>query len=311
MIKIIEIDPVFTNTTDRQLFADSLNQVDFEWHANRPKNETEFIHRAKDADAIMVSNIPITKSILDQCPKLKMISVAFTGLDHIDLIECERRGIIVENAAGYSTQSVAELTLGLMIDLLRKITELDKSTRTSSDRNGFIGNELSGKTVGIIGAGAIGTKVGKILYSFGCEVFFTGRKMKSDTLWGNYLPLDELLKVSDIITLHVPLTKETENIINQDSISNMKDGVYVVNTSRGKTVDYNALSDALKSGKVAGAGIDVYEMEPPIPTTHPLLSAPNCVLTPHIAYATHQAFTLRAEIVSNNIIRWLENNYKL
>lgn len=308
MIKIVEIDPIFTNPTDRQLFVDSLHNVNFEWHPSRPENETEFINRAKDADALMVSNIPITKSILDECPNLKIISVAFTGLDHIDLTECERRGIIVENAAGYSTQSVAELTLGLMIDLLRKITELDKSTRSLSDRNGFIGNELSGKTVGIIGAGAIGSKVGKILYSFGCEIYFTGRKMKSDTLWGNYLPMNELLKVSDIITLHVPLTKETENIINQDSISKMKDGVYIVNTSRGKTVDYHALCEALKSGKVAGAAIDVYETEPPIPSTHPLLSAPNCVLTPHIAYATHQAFALRAQIVSKNILQWLENN---
>lgn len=306
-MKIVEIEPIFTNKIARNNFVQYLKNHDFVSYETRPVNEAEFIDRAMDADAIIVSNIPVTKTILSQCKKLKMISVAFTGLDHLDLEECNRRGILVENSAGYSTGAVAELTLGLILDMLRKITELDSSTRSLSSRNGFVGLELAGKNVGIIGAGAIGSKVGKILYFLGCTVYFTGRNLKSDTLWGNYLPLAELLNKSDIITLHLPLTPETENLINADTIAQMKDGAFLVNTARGKVVNYEALSEALKSGKIAGAAIDVFEVEPPILSTHPLLSAPNCVLTPHIAYATKEALENRAEIASKNILDWLDD----
>ncbi len=307
-MKIVEIDPIFPNIEDRQNFIESIKPKTYEFYSDRPKDDIELIKRASDADVILASNVPISKSILNQCPNLKMIAVAFTGLDHIDLQECNRREIVVKNAAGYSTQSVAELTLGLILDVLRKITELDHNTRSLTDRKGFIGSELSGKTVGIIGAGAIGTSVGKILNLLGCRVFFTSRTMKSDELWGEYLPFDQLLEVSDILTLHVPLTSETENLIDKEQISKMKDGAIIINTSRGKTINYQALTTALQTGKISGAALDVFEIEPPLPSTHPILSAPNCILTPHIAYATHEAFKKRAAIVSQKVIQWLTLN---
>jgi phosphoglycerate dehydrogenase-like enzyme len=305
-MKIVEIEPIFTNQKARDNFSALIGEHDFIAYTTRPADDTEFMARASDADAIIVSNIPVSKAILDGCDKLKMISVAFTGIDHIDIEECRKRGILICNAAGYSTQSVAELTLGLILDLLRKITELDSNTRSLKSRNGFAGLELAHKDIGIIGAGAIGSQVGKILHLLGCNIYFTSRTQKPDTDWGTYLSFDQLLEKSDIITLHVPLTKDTENLINSSTITKMKDGVYIVNTARGKIIDYKALAEALTNGKIAGAAIDVYETEPPIDSNHPLLTAPHCVLTPHIAYATKEALNKRAEIASNNILEWIK-----
>ncbi len=305
-MKIVEVEPIFTNDEDRNIFDAFINKHDFVSYPNRPSSEQELFSRMIDADAIIISNIPIPKAILENCKNLKMISVAFTGTDHIDVDYCKSTGIIVTNAAGYSTQSVAELTLGLTIDLLRKITELDKSTRFLSDRQGFLGLELRNKTVGIIGAGAIGTKVGEIMHALGCNVLFTSRNIKPNTFWGNYTSLDELLMQSDIITLHTPLNKDSENLINKTTITRMKDRVFIINTARGKVIDYNALAESLKSRKVAGAAIDVYETEPPLRADHPLLTAPNCILVPHIAYATKEALVKRASIASLNILKWLE-----
>jgi D-3-phosphoglycerate dehydrogenase len=305
-MKIVEIEPIFTQPSTRDKFKSLLGEHQFMTYPDRPASDAELIARASDADAILISNIPLSKAVISQCKNLKMISVAFTGIDHIDLGECNARRIKVRNAAGYSTQSVAELTLGLMLDLLRKITELDSNTRLLKGRDGFAGRELAGKSIGIIGAGAIGSQVGTILNFLGCTVYFCSRTPKTDTQWGTHLPFDQLLEKSDIITLHVPFTSETENLIDSSAIAKMKDGAYIVNTARGKVIDYQSLSEALASGKIAGAAIDVYETEPPIAPDHPLLSAPNCVLTPHIAYATKEALDKRAEIASHNILEWLD-----
>jgi len=305
-MKIVEIEPIFTSHDNRELFKDFIMEHEFVSYSNRPETEQELFSRMMDADAIVISNIPVPKAILENCKNLKMISVAFTGTDHIDMKYCKQSGIIVTNTAGYSTQSVAELTLGLIIDLLRKITELDTNTRTLNDRRGFVGLELKNKTIGIVGAGAIGCKVGEIMYALGCNVYFTSRNSKPNTFWGTYTTLDLLLKQSDIVTLHTPLNSDSENLINSTTIAKMKDGAFIVNTARGKVIDYNALAEALKSGKIAGAAIDVYETEPPLKEEHPLLSAPNCILTPHIAYATKEALEKRAHIASSNILKWLE-----
>jgi phosphoglycerate dehydrogenase-like enzyme len=302
-MKIVEIEPIFSTQNNRELFESFIMEHEFVSYPNRPATEQELFSRMMDADAIIISNIPVPKTILENCKNLKMISVAFTGTDHIDMDYCKQAGIMVKNAAGYSTQSV---TLGLIIDLLRKITELDKNTRDLSDRKAFVGLELRNKTVGIIGAGAIGTKVGEILHTLGCNVCFTSRNAKPNTFWGTYTSLDKLLKQSDIITLHTPLNSDSENLINRSTIAKMKDGAFIINTARGKVIDSNALAEALKSGKIAGAAIDVYETEPPLKADHPFLSVPNCILTPHIAYATKEALEKRADIASLNILKWLE-----
>lgn len=304
-MKIVEIEPIFTNNEHRENFKKSLVHHEFISYQSRPHDIETFIDRSNDADVIIVSNIPITKPMLDLCKNLKMISVAFSGLDHIDLEECKNRNILVMNAAGYSTQSVAELTLGLIFDLLRKISELNNRTRFGGDRNGFLGTELSGKKVGIIGAGLIGSRVGEMLNMLGCKVSFTTSKKIEDTGWGSWICLNDLLKQSDIISLHVPLNDLTENLIDADAISKMKDGVFLINTARGRVVNQGALINGLISGKIAGAAIDVFDHEPPLMLNNPLLTAPNCVLTPHVAYATIEAFENRAKIVSSNIVKWI------
>jgi lactate dehydrogenase-like 2-hydroxyacid dehydrogenase len=269
------------------------------------KEDTEsLIERCKDADIVIVSNIPFTKEVIDACPNLKMLSVAFTGVDHIDMKTCRERGIIVSNAAGYSTQSVAELTIGLMISLLRKIPYNEQKLRSLHGRDGFTGIELNGKTIGIVGAGAIGTAVGKICkMAFGCEILYYNRS-KKQLENGSLVSKKELLQKSDIVSLHVPLNSESQGMIGEEELAMMKSTAFLINTARGPVVDTHALVQALKKDTIAGAAIDMYEMEPPLPKDHEILSAPNTILMPHIAYATREAFILRAKIVFENILKW-------
>ncbi len=280
----------------------------FTYYSSRTEDKSELISRASDADIVILSNLPFPGDVINACPKLKMISVAFTGVDHIDMKTCRERGIVVCNAAGYSTHSVAELTFGLIISLLRKVKPCDTATRDGRTREGLIGNELYGKTLGIIGTGAIGMRVAEIGKVFGCRLLAYSRTQKEEAkaLGMEYTSLDTLLAQSDIVTLHTPLTDDTRLLLNKERIGLMKPTAILINTARGPIVDSVALARALKEGKLAGAGIDVYETEPPLSKDHPLLDAPNVVALPHIGFATREAFERRAQIVFDNILLWLE-----
>lgn len=264
--------------------------------------------RVKEAEILVIANMPLKGEVISAAKNLKMISVAFTGVDHVDLDICKEKGIKVSNAAGYSTSSVAELAYGLMISLLRNIVPLDKETRQGKTMADYSQFDLSGKNLGVIGTGAIGSKVAEIGLAFGCNVLAYNRSEK-DTLKKlgvKYLPLDELLKESDIVTIHLPNTEETNGLISEEKINLMKTTALLINTARGPIVDNNALAKALKEGKIAGAGIDVFDMEPPLPKDYPLLKVPNTVLTPHIGFATKEAMVRRAYITFENIIKWEE-----
>ncbi|MBR4300757.1 MAG: hydroxyacid dehydrogenase, partial [Bacteroidales bacterium] len=204
--------------------------------------------------------------------------------------------------------AVSELAIGLMLDVYRKITEMDANTRQLGSRGMFLGRELHGKTVGVVGTGAIGIQTINLLKAFGCKVLAYSRTQRSEVkaLGVEYVSLEHLMANSDIVTLHVPATQNTAQMINAEMISLMKPSAILINTARGAVVDNNALAQALKNGKIAGAGIDVYETEPPLLENHPLLLAPNAVLLPHIAYATREAFDIRADIVMDNIRKWLD-----
>jgi D-3-phosphoglycerate dehydrogenase len=229
-----------------------------------------------------------------------LINVAFTGVDHIDLEACRNRKIAVCNAAGYSTTAVSELTIGLAVSLLRNILVMDTQTRIPAGRNNYNGTELKGKTVGIVGTGQIGMTTAKLFSAFGCKIIAWSRTQReSDFI--KYVSLDELFRCSDIISLHIPSTEETAKLINEELLSEMKTSSVIINTARGQVIDYLALSQMLISGRIAGAAIDIYETEPPIPENHPLLSAPNTILLPHIAYATKEAMLKRFEIAKSNI----------
>lgn len=281
----------------------------FEYYMDRNENPDTIAQRIGDADIVVISNIRLSSETMAKCPNIKMLSVAFTGLDHIDLDYCRTNNIEVFNASGYSTVAVSELAIGLMLDVYRKITEMDANTRQLGSRGMFLGRELHGKTVGVVGTGAIGIQTINLLKAFGCKVLAYSRTQRSEVkaLGVEYVSLEHLMANSDIVTLHVPASQNTAQMINAEMISLMKPSAILINTARGAVVDNNALAKALKNGKIAGAGIDVYETEPPLPENHPLLSAPNAILLPHIAYATHEAFDIRADIVMDNIRKWLDN----
>ncbi len=262
--------------------------------------------RVKDAEILVLANMPLSGEVIDAAEKLKYISVAFTGYDHIDLEKCKEKGIQVSNAAGYSTHSVAELTFGLIIALLRSIVPLDDVIREGGTKDGYRQNDLNGKTLGILGTGDIGSAVANLGLAYGCKILAYDKGTNSELIdrGVEYKSLDEVLEQSDIVTLHMPLTDETKNLIDKDKLAIMKDSAILINTAVGPIVDNDALAEALHAGTIAGAGLDRVDMEPPVPTDYPILDAPNTVLVPHVGFATDEAMVRRAEITFNNIVQW-------
>ena len=281
------------------------DRVEIKFYETRVEDTETLIERSKDADIVVLSNFKYKKEVIEKCPNLKMICVAFTGVDHVDMEYCRERGIMVCNCAGYSTVAVADLAFGLLISIYRNIIACDKVTREEGTKNGLVGFELEGKKFGVIGTGAIGMRVANIAKAFGCEVYGYSRTVKEGN-GINYVDLNTLLSTCDIVSLHVPLNDSTKGLINKDNIKLMKKNAVLINTARGPVVDSEALADALKSGKIAGAGVDVFEVEPPIPSSHILFGAPNLVVTPHVAFATKESMVKRAEIVFDNIDKYLE-----
>ncbi len=275
-------------------------------YGTKEEDPEKLAERGKDADIIIIANQPFRKNVIEKCENLKLLSVAFTGVDHIDVDFCKEKGITVCNAAGYSTNAVAELAFGLAISVLRNIPACDTVCRKEGTKAGLVGGELFGKTFGIVGTGAIGGKVAKIAQAFGCRVVAYSRTVKPEMegLGIEYMSLEDVLKVSDIVSLHVPLNDKTKGLIGEKEIGLMKKNAILLNTARGPVVDSEALAVALNEERIAGAGIDVFEMEPPVPADHPLMHSKHTVVTPHVAFASHEALFTRAQIVSENILKW-------
>ena len=282
------------------------NQVEIVAYDTKTTDTNELIMRGKDAEIIVVSNLPLNSEVILGCEKLKLLSVAFTGIDHIAMDACKEKDVMVCNCAGYSTVAVADLVFGMLISLYRNIIPCDKVCREEGTKDGLIGFELEGKKFGIVGLGAIGSRVAKIAMAFGCEVYAYSRT-KKEIPGVTFTDLDTLLETCDVVSLHTPLNESTKGLINKDRIDKMKANAILINTARGPVVDSSALADALKEGKIAGAGIDVFEIEPPIKSDHPLFHAPNTIVTPHIAFASKEALLKRAVIVFENVKKWLEN----
>ena len=302
-MKIVFLEPLGLKPEIVESACSGLKQQGHEVviYPDRNENLDELIRRAQDAEVIIESNIPLRKNFLDACPKLKMLSIAFTGLDHIDMEECQRRGIIVKNAAGYSTEAVAELAIAMMIDVYRKVLENDCITRECQRKGIMPGREIGGKTVGIIGMGNIGQRVAKLLNAFGCKVLAWNRTHK--TIEGvTFVDKETLLKESDIVTLHIALNNETRDFITAQDFQLMKPSAILINTARGPVVNEQALADALNKGWSAGAATDVYGTEPPLKQVNPLFDAPNLIMLPHIGFATEEAFKLRLGIVIKNVV---------
>lgn len=279
---------------------------------DRKEDEATLVERMQGAEVVMVSNIPLGRNVLEKCPDLKFLDVAFTGLDHIDQDYCTQRGIQIRNASGYATQAVAELAVGMMLDVYRKMTLFDAATRSLQGRNNILGRELCGKTVGIVGTGAIGLRTAQLLKVFGCHIIAYSRSQRQEAIdMGiEYTSLEEVMQRSDIISLHTPLTKQTKGLISSEMLALCKTSAIVVNTSRGGVIDNKALADCLNQGRIAAAAIDVYDTEPPLKADNPLLTAKNTLLLPHIAFATRESFDIRIDIILRNLDQYIESKQR-
>ena len=301
-MKIVFLEPLGLKVEQIEAACEGLKNGGHEVvvYPDRNENLDELIRRAEGAEVIVESNIPLRKDFLDACPQLKMLSIAFTGLDHIDMEECERRGIVVKNAAGYSTEAVAELAIAMMIDVYRKVLENESITRQCNRKGIMPGREIGGKTLGIVGMGNIGQRVAELAKAFGCKVLAWNRTPKQ-VEGVTFVDKETLLRESDIVTLHIALNNETRDFITAKDFALMKPTSLLINTARGPVVNEMALAEALKQGQIAGAATDVYGIEPPLKKDNPLFGAPNLIMLPHIGFATEEAFLLRLGIVAKNV----------
>ena len=269
------------------------------------------IEEAKDADAMILANMPMPGEVLSACENLKFIDVAFTGVDHVGLDAAKAKGIKVSNASGYSNEAVAELVFGMALSLARNLSAVEARCRAGGTKDGLVGWELQGKTVGIVGLGKIGSRTAALAHAFGCPVLAHSRTRHADAPdYIEQVELDELLRRSDIVVLHCPLNDSTRGLINAEKLALMKPTALLINVARGPVVVAKDLADALNNGVIAGAGIDVFDKEPPLDESEPLLHAKNCLLTPHVAFATKESMTLRAQIVFDNLQAWLDGGQK-
>lgn len=289
-------------------YADKLEAKGHTFAAYEKNTDAQVqIDRAKDADVIMIANMPLKGEVIRACKNLKFINVAFTGVDHVDLAAAKEMGVKVSNASGYSTQSVAELALGMMLSLLRNVPQVEERCRAGKTKDGLVGTELRGKTVGIVGAGAIGQNTGRLCKAFGCKVIAYNHRPKqaAEGTIDEFVDLDTLTRESDIISLNCPLNDSTRGMFDAGRIAMMKKTAILINVARGPVVDSRALADALNEGRIAGAGIDVFETEPPLDVNHPLLHTPNTIVTPHVAFASKESMALRAQIVFDSLDSFL------
>lgn len=265
------------------------------------------IAQAKDADVMILANMPMPGAVISQCDNLKFIDVAFTGVDHVDLAAAKEKGIAVSNASGYSNEAVAELAVAMALDLLRHVPKMEALCREGKGAGMLIGSELRGKTVGIIGFGKIGKRSAKLFHAFGAKILAQSRRpIENAPDYVEVVSQDELLKNADIVVLHCPLNDSTRGMINKSKLAFMKPTSLLVNVARGPVVVTQDLADALNAGTIAGAAIDVFDKEPPLSLDEPLLHTPNTLVTPHIAFASVESMQLRANIVFDNLAAWLD-----
>jgi len=274
----------------------------------------DIIARSVDAEVLLTNKTPISRETINALPALKYIGVLATGYNIIDVQAAAERGITVANVPGYGTDSVAQLTFALLLELCHQVghhnTEV-RSGRWAKNADWTFWDtpqmELAGKTMGILGYGTIGKKVGVIANAFGMNVLAVSRSPKQNQPGDKFrwCSLDEMIAESDVISIHCPLTKETQSLVDFNRLQQMKRTAFLLNTSRGPVVVDADLARALNEGVIAGAGIDVLSVEPPA-TDNPLFTAKNIVITPHIAWATTEARKRLMEAVFNNLAAWLK-----
>ena len=304
-MRIVVLDGYTLNPGDLDWSAlEALGQVTV--HDRTPAGD--ILTRAAEADAVLANKTPLRRETLDALPRLRYIGVLATGYDVVDVAAARERGIVVTNIPTYGTASVAQFAFALLLELCHRTGEHSEAVRRgdwsknadwSMARSPLV--ELAGKTLGVIGLGRIGGQVAKIADAMGMRVIAhsipEGPALPYDGF--RWVPLDELLAESDVVSLHCPLTPETRGVMHAGALRRMKRTAFLINTSRGPLVVEQHLADALNDGSIAGAGLDVLAVEPP--PASPLFAAKNCVITPHIAWATKEARSRLMQIAVDNV----------
>jgi len=300
----------------------TLNPGDLSWEETKKLGELtiydrttseEIVNRACECEIILTNKTPLNRETLEKLPKLKYIGVLATGYNVIDVKAANELGIIVTNTPAYGTMAVAQFSFALLLEICHHVgehNEVVKQGDWSNCKDFCFWNypliELAGKTMGIIGMGRIGMASAKIALAFGMNILAynpsKNKSLESDSF--KYVELDELYAKSDVVNLHCPLNENTSGMINKESISKMKDGAIIINTSRGPLIVEQDLADALNSGKVAGAALDVMSQEPVL-ENNPLMLAKNCIITPHIAWAPKESRQRLMNIAVDNLIQFI------
>ena len=285
------------------------------WTEYDHTSSVETIERARDADIVITSKVIFDRETLQQLPKLKLIAITATGTNNVDLVAAEEMGIAVRNVTGYSSTTVPEHVMGLIFSLkhslagwLRDQTEAKWAESKQFCYFDYPITDVRGSTLGVFGKGCLGTEVGRLANAVGMKVLYAEHK-DATVCRESYTPFDEVLKQADIVTLHCPLTETTKNLINVETLSKMKKGAFLINTGRGPLIDELALVDALKTGHLGGAALDVMVKEPPEKDNPLILAAktmPNLIITPHIAWASDSAVTTLVGKVMQNIEEFVQ-----
>ena len=309
-MKISLLEPIGVSQTVLDELSQGLKDRghEFCYYDTKTTDVEELKKRTAGCDIVMIANNPYPAEVVESADALKMISVAFTGIDHIGVQACRDKNIMICNAAGYSNQTVAELVIGMAIAGLRNVAKANDVVRKGGTSAGIGGREICGRTVGIIGLGKIGMVAAKLFLAFGAKVIAYNRSQTEEAkaLGIEYKSLDEVLSESDIVSLNMPLNDSTRGFISADKIALMKPDTVFINCARGPIVDNAALAKALNEDKLGFACLDVFDMEPPIPEDYPILSAKNTLLTPHQAFISEESMIRRAKIVFDNVYAYLD-----
>ena len=301
----------------------AVNPGDLSWKAFEKLGEVvvydrtpidKIVERVDGAEMLITNKIPIGKKEMDSLPTLKYIGVMATGYNIIDIEVAKNKGIIVSNVPGYSTASVVQLTFALLLELCLRVQRHSDSVMEGQWSRSpdfsfwdYPLTELAGKTIGIIGFGSIGQEVANVASAFGMNVVGTSRRRPDQSHRKNFewVEIPELFKRADVISIHCPLTPETEGLINKSNLSQMKSSAFLLNTARGQIIVEEDLAEALNTNVIAGAGLDVLSVEPP-KNDNPLFKAKNCIITPHIAWATKESRTRVMKIAADNLASFIQ-----
>lgn len=310
-MKIVVADPVVLHLEYHEELA---KMGELKVYDTWPSSDDELIERVHDAVIVIIGRYGLSSKVFEAAENLKMVAVWQTGYDHIDLKAANKKGVVVSNVPGYAFDAVAEFVFAQVLNLLRRLHEADMSLRDGEFEwqdyicGAYKGNQLMGKTLGVIGTGNIGKRVVEIAHGFKMDVLAHTahpNPVKEKQLGVRFVDMDTLLEESDVISLHVPLTPSTNKMIGAAELRKMKPTAILINTSRGEVVDETALLNALRRGRIAAAGLDVFEEEP-LSSNSPLLKLSNVLLTPHIAFLSEESLDECTSVTVENIRQYLK-----